>query len=119
MTSVRERSRGQRALDLTAVAEEGTILVRRAAYGNEQETTDRVRVPMFRTPPARVRLSGSVTRNLGDYNSARVEVMIEMPCYPEESEIRRVYDWASSLLDELIPQELAKATGEGDAANEH
>lgn len=114
----RNRGDGQRALDLNSTNEEGVIYVRRAAYGVEQEERERIRVPVFRTAPARVRVSGSVTRNLGDYNSARVEVMIEMPCYPVESEVRRVYDWASTLLDEMVPAELAKATGEtGEAQN--
>lgn len=119
MAEVRTRSRegGQRALDLTNTVDEGMIFVRRAAYGVETEERERIRVPVFRTAPARVRVCGSVTRNLGDFNSARVEVSIEMPCYPEESEVRRVYDWASALLDEMVPAELAKATGEGEAAN--
>lgn len=106
---IRARTRESRPLDLDAA--EGTVLVRRVAYGDETETTEMVRVPVFRTPPARVRVTGSVTRNLGDYNSARVEVMVELPCYPEQSEIQRAYEHASSLVDKYIPQELDKATG--------
>lgn len=115
---VRQRERGQaRALDVSGAEHEGTILVRRSAYGAETEEREKIRVPIFRTSPARVRVSGSVTRNLGDYNSARVEVSIEMPCYPTEQEVRATFDWASGLLDEMVPAELKKATGEGEAEN--
>jgi hypothetical protein len=106
---VRNRVRPARPLDLEVP--EGTIVVRRAAYGQEEETKEVVRVPVFHTAPARIRVVGSVTRNLGDYNSARVEVMIEVPCNPEASEIDRAYKWASEVLDTYIPEQLAAATG--------
>jgi hypothetical protein len=103
------RRQPPRKLDLTGG--EGTVTVLRTAYGQERTATEHVRVPVFSTEPARVRVSGSVTRNLGDYNSARVEVTVELPCYPEDSEIRRTYEYASQLLDDLIPKELEKAAG--------
>jgi hypothetical protein len=106
---VRSRTRPQRPLDLEIA--EGTVLVHSVAYGTENESRETIRVPVFGTTPAKVRVCGSITRNLGDYNSARVEVMVELPCYPVESEIRRAYDYATGLVDELIPAELEKATG--------
>lgn len=116
MIQARTRSRPSRPLELQEAAT--TIAVRRTAYGVDSESVDTVNVPVFATVPARVRVVGSVTRNLGDYNSARVEVMIEVPCYPEESEIHRAYEYASSLVDRYIPQELNKAIGSetGDPA---
>jgi len=45
-----------------------------------------------------------------DYNSAKVEVMIELPCLPEISEIKRVADLISNQIDEMIPAEMDKAT---------
>jgi hypothetical protein len=56
-----------------------------------------------------VRVGGSVTRNLGDFNSARVEVMMELPCLPEIGEMRRVADLISAQIDEIIPTELEKS----------
>lgn len=106
---IRARKREARPLELEAP--EATILVSRVAYGNEVQERESLRVPVFHTTPARVRVTGSVTRNLGDYNSARVEVMVEVPCYPENSEIERAYAYASSLIDQYIPQELDKAVG--------
>ena len=88
---------------------EGFISVQRVAYGQTEESRETIQVPLFATQPARVRVVAGTTRNLGDYNSARVEVMVELPCYPEDGEIRRAYAYASTVLDELIPVELAKA----------
>lgn len=100
--------------------EEGFRYIKRTAYGREEESNEKIRVPdlaaqLGNTPPARVRIGGGLTRNLGDYNSARVDVMIELPCLPEISECRRVADLISAQLDELIPGELEKAmTQEGN-----
>lgn len=88
---------------------EGFIHVRRAAYGVESESREVIPVPLFGTRPGVIRVSAGSTRNLGDYNSARVEVTVEVPCYPVASEYQRAYDFAAGLLDEIIPQELAKA----------
>lgn len=104
---VRVRQRPARALDVES--HEGTVLVKRTVYGETTETEQKVRVPIFATQPARVRVLGSVTRNLGNYNSAKVEVMIDLPCYPEATEIDRTYNYISGLLDKYIPQELDKA----------
>lgn len=110
MTAIRARTR-ENARPLELEVAEGTVLVRRAAYGQEVETKEALRVPIFHTTPARVRVTGSITRNLGDYNSARVEVMVEIPCYPEKSEIDRAYAFASEVVDQYIPVELDKAIG--------
>jgi hypothetical protein len=88
---------------------DGTVLVRRSAYGKEVEEVGTIKVPAFTTQPARVRVTGSITKNLGDYNSARVEVAVEMPCQPHDEDIRETHTYISNLLDELIPQELEKA----------
>lgn len=56
-----------------------------------------------------MRVCGSVTKNLGNYNSARVEVMVELPCYPEDGEIERAYNHAATLVDKYIQQELTVA----------
>ncbi len=52
--------------------------MQRVAYGVEEETKETVQVPVFGTEVARIRVNAGTTRNLGDYNSARVDVMIEM-----------------------------------------
>jgi hypothetical protein len=97
-------------------APEGFLNVHRALYRgrdllHEEERADTVAVPMFTGPTGHVTVDGSITRNMGDYNSVRVRVSVSLPCYPEDSEIRRAYDHASLMIDELLPAELDKAMG--------
>lgn len=98
----------RRQIDL-GVSEDGTITVTRTLYGHESDRVDTVRVPQFPVPPARVRIEGSATRNLGDYNSVRVAVTIEMPCLPVQEEIERVYGMTSGWVDHLLGVELSNA----------
>lgn len=115
---VRTRTRPAEVTDETQHVEddEGFLFVSRTAYGKTEEAQDKIRVDdlvgrLNGMQPARVRLGGGVTRNLGDYNSARVDVMIELPCLPEMSEVSRVVDLLSGELDRIIPDELEKAVG--------
>ena len=97
---------------------DGTLSVKRAHYDaakliDETETIEKVDVPFFGdVEVGRVRVGGSVTRNMGDYNSVRVEVSFELPCLPELSEANRVYDIASKFVDSKIKKELDCATNE-------
>lgn len=116
MTEVRTRTRpravnlGPDNLEPTAQQEEGFIHVTRVIYGDETEVmNERVRVPVFETAPGRIRVSGGVTRNQGDYNSARFDVTVELPCYPEKSEIARAGRYAAQLVDEFLSEEMQKA----------
>lgn len=110
---VRRRSR-------TATIHEGTMMVRRTEYGGEEErseTLDTIRVPVFATEAARIRVHGSITRNMGDFNSVRVEVMLELPLLPEMSEVDRVYGIASGWVDARMAQELERATNGSGTGN--
>ena len=91
------------------------VMTKRTSYGNTHEALDEVSVPVFHSVPARVKVGGSITQNLGDYNSARVEVSVEMPCLPEKTEILRTYTLVSVEVDRLLRRELALATGVGQA----
>lgn len=90
---------------------EGSILVSRARYeGNrvlsEIEHEEKIVVPMFDTEVAEVEVEGSVTRNLGNYNSARVAVRVKLPAYPVLPEMDRAYMLASTLVDRYVTREL-------------
>lgn len=116
MTEIRTRTR-TRAVNLGSTdkepvlqSDEGFIHVTRVIYGDETEVVnDRVRVPVFHTAPARVRVGGGVTRNQGDFNSARFDVVVELPCYPEKTEILRAGAYAAQLVDEFLSEEMRKA----------
>lgn len=114
-------SRPTRIIDVSSLI--GTIEVTRAVYnrgvavGNPIEALHTVRVTDFVGPTGRIRVEGSITRNLGDYNSVRVSVMVELPVYPEDSELRRAHAFASDLVDDLIAHELQLATQQESPAH--
>ena len=105
---VRARTR-PRPLELET--HEGTIEVRRAAYGGRQEVANRekIRVPLFTEQAARVSVGGSISKEMADGTWLRVEVRIELPCYPEVSELRRVNQLCSDLVDEALGDEMVRA----------
>lgn len=85
----------------------GHIYVQRVAYGQEETEQHSIRVPSFEgIEPARVRVAGGVTKNLGNYESARVDVSIELPCLPVGEEIGRVasllQDWVNEIIGEKV-----------------
>jgi hypothetical protein len=88
----------------------GYVTINATAYGNQvEEVTHELIVPTFEgVTPARVRLTGSVTKNLGNYNSARVEASIEMPCLPEASEIARVSKLIADWIDEILDTQVSR-----------
>jgi len=102
---------------------DGTLSVKRAHYDaakliDETETIEKVNVPFFGdVEVGRVRVGGSVTRNMGDYNSVRVEVSFELPCLPELSEANRVYAITSKFVDGKIKKELDIAANEREVQN--
>jgi len=86
------RQRAPRQVDATAEATgiepQGAIAyiyTKRTVYGAEAEDSEQVRVPVFHCDPSRVKVGGAATKNLGDYNSAKVEVSIDLPALPETS----------------------------------
>ncbi len=110
-TQVRQRTRNRpRALDIPT----GTMEVTRAGYGGDSEEAETIQVPKFEGEAGRVRVEGSITRNMGDYNSIRIGVSVEMPCYPSEHDVDRCYDWCSAKVEDKIQNELRIAVGEPD-----
>lgn len=85
------------------------MVVTRSAYGGPEAVTEEViEVPRFYGPVARVRIEGGVTMNMGDYQSSRVTVSVELPCYPEETEMERVGNLASRMVAKRIDSEAVK-----------
>jgi hypothetical protein len=78
-------------------------------YGSERHRLEKVLVPRFTGPVGLVEVGGSITRNLGDFNSVRVEVKVSVPCYPEASEIDRAKVFAADKVDQFLNEELATA----------
>ena len=86
------------------IAADTTLTVRVTSVGGEEESKETISVQKFETDPAYVRVNAGVTKNLGDYESLRVDVSISAPCYKEEVEdvIPIVGDIVSDHLDKQI-----------------
>ena len=105
-TPVRHRTRRGRP---------GTISVQRTNYesgtpvSEAAEDGELVDVPVFSTEPGYVEVVGSITRNMGNYNSVRIEVSMRMPVLPVVSEFGRVDGMASTWVEDKLGTEMARA----------
>jgi hypothetical protein len=73
----------------------------------EQETVEKVGDDvLFEDPPCNVGVTAGMTINLGDYNSAKVQVSIHIPCKHEEIEEAYEFgrDWVEGKVTELVEQ---------------
>lgn len=72
-----------------------------------------VEVRRFDTTPAVVRRGYGLTVNLGNYESARVSVEVQVPCYVQDVEMAD--EFASTFCEKRIKEEIASIRGR-DAA---
>lgn len=74
---------------------------------SEEAVHESILVPDFQgIPTGRVIVSGHVTKNLGNFESARIGVEMSLPTLPTEEELVRVYDNLQQIVSELIDQQL-------------
>ena len=61
--------------------------------------------------PAYVKVSGGLTKSLGDgtFEFVRVDVSISMPCLPDEDSIDECYRSTAERVDEYLDEELRAA----------
>jgi hypothetical protein len=61
---------------------------------------EQVTVKLFITEPAKVALGMGLTLNLGNYEAARVDVSLLVPCYREEADeaYKFAYEWVQARL---------------------
>jgi hypothetical protein len=85
---------------------EARITVSRTVFGQESEDGDYIAVRPFATVPAKVGVSLSRTINLGNYESARVAVSLDVPCYREE--VLRIYPKVFSYVADRLEEEVDK-----------
>lgn len=80
----------------------------------ERSTEEEEVIPMepFVGAYARVRRTGKLTINLGDYENAVVEVSVDIPCYLPD------LDLADEYADHWIAQRMKKANEDGKRARE-
>ena len=62
-----------------------------------------IAVHRFEGEVAKVSVDYALTMNLGNYESARISVSVELPCYREE--IDDAYEYAQAWVEERIAKE--------------
>ena len=96
-----------------AAALPARIKVERTHIYEGQETTtvaedDQIMVGLFQTSTASVSVKKGFTKNMGNYESVRVDVMITCPCYKEE--IDPVYEEVDAVVDEMVEEQIRAIT---------
>ena len=89
-----------------ARGEEGVITVSRTMFNQTNEEKQYIQIRPFATEPAHVGVKLGRTINLGNYESARVEVLFDVPCYVEEA--TAVYKDVLARVGELLTEEVTK-----------
>lgn len=79
------------------------VEVRKTLFGKEEVSNERIRIRPFVSNPANISVKAGITINLGNYESGRVDVMLSMPCYPEE--IDGVYEDVKGWVDSRVEHE--------------
>jgi hypothetical protein len=75
----------------------------------DSELIETLEVFDFAVPPGYVEANYGLTLNLGNYESARCDVTIKVPCYVEEMD--RALKFASSKAEKVIQDEVVKIKG--------
>lgn len=92
------------------VTQDAVMVVTASGVGVESEKRKVLEVRKFETDPAFVRVNAGVTKNLGNYESLRVDVSLTVPCYVEEMEAvqKRTAELVATMLDEEVEEYLGK-----------
>ncbi len=109
---VRLRSRQEGSISTTRVRKRSGVIE------EEVSNTDKVPIPEDLKNPGYVMVKGSITKNMGDFNSVGVSVSISMPCRAVLEEIEKTYKTCTETVDRLLENELRKATGEVEGATD-
>lgn len=66
----------------------------------------------FKGPVAKVARAFGVTLNMGNYESTRVDVSVEVPCHLED--VERADEWARAFAEKRLKNEVLALKGEGE-----
>ena len=92
----------------TVSEEQGYIYVNRVAYGEEVTTNEQIKVADFQgQPTGTVAVSAQYTKNLGNYESAKIGIEISLPVLASEEEVVRVYDKIQTLVSDILSEQVA------------
>jgi hypothetical protein len=89
--------------EITIETRDSIAEVRKTVFGKEEVSSERIRIRPFISNPASISVKAGVTINLGNYESGRVDVMLTMPCYPEE--VDQTYEDVKLWVDSRVEKE--------------
>lgn len=95
----------------TVSQDQGVLMVRRCNYSNGLLTAEnideqRIPTPKFEGEVARTRVSLGITKSLGGFEFARIDIMVEMPCNPNADDLRETNEFASEQATEFLNREI-------------
>ena len=100
-----ERTRRSRVpVRPTETESEEKVIVTSTYGGEERSRNEKISVRRFRVEPAYVRVNVGMTKNMGNYESLRVDVSLTIPCYTEE--IDKVFAMAADKASTFMGEEL-------------
>ena len=77
------------------------------AWTMPEVTEEKLSIHRYVTQPATVGCELGATINMGNYESARVQVNVTVPCYREE--VAGAFSWAKDFVEERFKKEVAEA----------
>jgi hypothetical protein len=76
----------------------------------EDKAEDRIiKIGVFKTEPAKVTVQKGLTINLGNYESARFTVGVELPCYAEE--VQALLPVLNDMVEDRVKREVLDIRG--------
>lgn len=81
-----------------------TIVHKVDGQESEENEEGELEVRRFETEPAHIRANYGMTLNLGNYESARVDVSVTLPCYTEEipGAFKKAWEIAKEQIQEQV-----------------
>ncbi len=76
---------------------------------SEKVEDKRIKVGVFQTATAKVSVSKGLTINLGNFESARVTVGLDLPCYVEET--KEIEEVVNKMVEDRIQAEVLEIRG--------
>jgi len=104
-----ERTRRVRARTTMDQTVDAVVSVMASGVGIASDKRKVLEVRRFETEPAYVRVNAGVTKNLGNYESLRVDVSLTVPCYVEE--IEQVQQKTAELVADMLDAEVTEYVG--------
>ncbi len=92
-----------------AIGQEIKVTVSETKFNQTTEEKKLIQIRPFATEPAHICVKLGRTINLGNYESAKIDVSVDIPCYVEECQ--RVYKEVMDFVQERLTEEVSKVTG--------